>query len=73
MVVELYHSGQRVGDLSNEYDVSEVTIWVWIKKFAPMDLEDGSSVTPDDFAKLPKTNVAFTRGKWNLMAIFAKK
>jgi len=27
MVVELYHSGQSVRDLSGEYDLSEVTIY----------------------------------------------
>src|SRR5690625_3931758 len=52
MVVELYHSGQSVRDLSGEYDVSEVTIYDWIKKFSPVELDDGSSITPDDYAKL---------------------
>ncbi|MGM8216858.1 IS3 family transposase [Bacillaceae bacterium W0354] len=54
MVVELYHSGQSVRSLSSEYGVSEVTIYAWIKKFNPVELEDGSSVTPDDYAKLQK-------------------
>lgn len=54
MVVELYNSGQSVKDLSGEYGVSEVTIYAWIKKFSPVELEDGSSVTPDDYAKLQK-------------------
>lgn len=52
MVVDLYHSGQSVGNLSSEYGVSEVTIYAWIKKFTPMDLEDGFSINPDDYAKL---------------------
>lgn len=54
MVVDLYHSGQSVRSLSSEYGVSEVTIYAWIKKFTPMDLEDGSSITPDDYANLQK-------------------
>jgi len=54
MVVVLYHSGQSVKNLSNEYGVSEVTIYAWIKRFSPMDLEDGSSITPDDYANLQK-------------------
>ncbi len=54
MVVDLYHSGQKVKDLSNEYGVSEVTIYAWIKKFTPMELEDGTSITPDDYAKIQK-------------------
>lgn len=76
MVVEPCRSGQSVRDLSNEYGVSEVTIYTWIKKFTPMDLEDGSSVTPDDYAKLQKQmlrlqeeNEIFKKA----MTIFAKK
>ena len=76
MVVELYHSGQAVRDLSSEYGVSEVTIYTWIKKFTPMDLEDGSSVTPDDYAKLQKQMLRLQEENEILkkaMAIFAKK
>jgi len=76
MVVDLYHSGQSVINLSSEYGVSEVTIYAWIKKFTPMDLEDGSSITPDDYAnlqkqmlKLQEENDIFKKA----MAIFAKK
>lgn len=31
MIVDLYHSGQRVKDLSKKYGVSEVIIDRWIK------------------------------------------
>lgn len=54
MVVDLYHSGQKVKGFSSEYGVSEVTIYAWIKKFTPVELEGGSSITPDDYAKLQK-------------------
>nr|WP_157065250.1 IS3 family transposase [Amphibacillus sediminis] len=54
MVVDLYCSGQTVRELSSEYGVSEVTIYAWIKKFNPVELEDGSSVTPDDYANMQK-------------------
>ena len=76
MVVELYHSGQSVRDLSSEYGVSEVTIYAWIKKFTPIELEDGSSVTPDDYAKLQKQILKLQQENDILkkaMAIFAKK
>jgi transposase len=53
-VVELYHSGTSVKNISSEYGVSEVSIYKWIKRFSPMNLEDGSTVTPDDYAKLQK-------------------
>lgn len=54
MVVDLYRSGSLVKDLGSEYGVSEVTIYKWIKRYSPMDLENGTSVTPDDFTKLQK-------------------
>ena len=76
MVVELYHFGQSVRDLSSEYGVSEVTIYAWIKKFSPVELEDGSSVTPEDYAKLQKQMLKLQQENDILkkaMAIFAKK
>jgi len=76
MVVDLYHSGQKVKDLSSEYGVSEVTIYAWIKKFTPMELEDGSSITPDDYAKLQKQMLKLQEENDILkkaMTIFAKK
>ena len=76
MIVELYNSGQSVRSLSSEYGVSEVTIYAWIKKLTPMDLEDGSSITPDDYAKLQKQMLKLQEENDILkkaMAIFAKK
>lgn len=76
MVVDLYHSGQSVRDLSSEYGVSEVTIYAWIKKLSPVELEDGSSITPDDYAKLQKQMLKLQQENEILkkaMAIFAKK
>lgn len=40
MIVELYHSGQSVQDLSSGYGVSDVTIYKWIKNFTPTDASD---------------------------------
>lgn len=54
MVVELYNSGQSVRNLSSKYGVSKVSIYAWINKFSPVELKDGSSITPDDYAKLQK-------------------
>jgi len=76
MVVDLYHSGQSVRSLSGEYGVSEVTIYAWIKKFKPMDLEDGSSITSDDYTNLQKQMLTLQEENDILkkaMAIFAKK
>lgn len=76
MVVDLYHSGHLVKDLSSEYGVSEVTIYNWIKKYSPISLEDGSSVTSDDLAQLKKQIRRLQEENEILkkvMAIFARK
>jgi len=76
MIVDLYHSGQKVRDLNSEYGVSEVTIYDWIKRFSPVELEDGSSVTPEDYAKLQKQMHKLQEENEILkkaMSIFAKK
>jgi transposase len=78
MVVDLYNSGTAVKDLSSEYGVSEVTIYKWIKRFSPMHLEDDTSITPEDFAKLQKQMHRLQEENEILkkaiaMAIFAKK
>lgn len=52
MVVDLYHFGQKVKNLNSEYGVADVKIYAWIKKFIPVDLDDGSSITPANYAKL---------------------
>ena len=57
MVVELYHSGQSVKDLSSEYGVSEVTIYKWIKDFTPVDETDKDSLTPKEVAKIQRENL----------------
>jgi len=75
-LVDLYNSGQSVRNLSSEYGVSDVNIYAWIKKFTPMELEDGSSLTPDDYAKLQKQMLKLQEENDILkkaMAIFAKK
>ena len=36
MIVDLYHTGSSVKDLSSEYGVTDVTIYTWIKKFSPI-------------------------------------
>ncbi|MDC3422016.1 IS3 family transposase [Aquibacillus koreensis] len=54
MIVDLYNSGSSAKDLSSEYGVSEVTIYSWIKKFSPIQTEDGDTVTADEIAKMKK-------------------
>jgi transposase len=76
MVVDLYNTGNSVRELSSEYGVSEVTIYKWIKKYSPIHLEDGTSITPDDFTKLQKQIRRLQEENEILkkaMAIFARK
>lgn len=50
-IVDLGHSGQKVKELSNEYGVSYITIYSWIKSFISFELNDGSSITKDEYIK----------------------
>lgn len=73
-IVELYRSGTSVGDLHREYDVSEVTIYNWIKAHSP--IEGGDGLTPKDIAEIQKENLRLKQEVDILkkaMVIFAKK
>ncbi len=52
-VVDLYHSGYSVKELSSEYGISEVTIYKWIKEFTPLG-EAGQSIAPKEIAAMQK-------------------
>lgn len=52
LIVDLYHSHQKVKDLSSLYGVSDVTIHLWVKKLTHVGHEDGSSITLENYAKL---------------------
>lgn len=54
-IVELYKSGISLGDPHREYDVSEVTIYNWIKVLTPV--EGGDGLTPKDIAEIQKENL----------------
>ncbi|MBM7643969.1 transposase [Scopulibacillus daqui] len=76
MIVDLYNTGSSVKDLSSEYGVSDVSIYSWVKKYSPISLEDGSSVTSDDYNKLQKQIRRLQEENEILkkaMAIFARK
>ena len=75
MVVELYHSGASVKNLSGEYGVSEVTIYKWIKQFTPMGSGDGA-MTQKELAEMKKAMLRLQQENEILkkvMAIFAQK
>ncbi|KOO47183.1 transposase [Priestia koreensis] len=74
-IVDLYHAGNSVKDLSSEYGVSEVTIYKWVKAFTPISSEEGS-LTPKELAEIQKENLRLKQELDILkkaMAIFAKK
>ena len=74
-VVQIYHTGSSVKMLSNEYGVSEVTIYKWIKAYTPLAGE-ASGLTPLDIATMQKKNFRLKQEVDILkkaMAIFAKK
>ncbi|MBJ8032015.1 IS3 family transposase [Bacillus cereus group sp. N21] len=54
MVVELYHSGQPVKQLSSEYGVSEVTVYKWIKIYSPITSVDEDELTLEDLKRMKK-------------------
>lgn len=76
MIVDLYHSGSSVKDLSSEYGVSEVTIYKWIKDFTPVEGADGKDITPKEVDAIQKENLRLKQELEILkkaMAIFARK
>ncbi|PAD66028.1 IS3 family transposase, partial [Bacillus sp. 7586-K] len=66
MIVDLYNSGSSAKDLSSEYGVSEVTIYAWVKKFSPIQTEDGSTVTADEIANMKKQMLRLQEENENL-------
>ncbi|MCF6095029.1 transposase [Microaerobacter geothermalis] len=60
-VVDLYHSGSSVKDLSSEYGVSEVTIYKWIKAYTPVEGVEGKSITPKEVSELKKRILSLSR------------
>ena len=74
-IVDLYHAGNSLKELSSKYDVSEVTIYKWVKEFTPISSDKGS-VTPKELAEIQKENPRLKQELEILkkaMAIIAKK
>lgn len=73
-VIELYRSGTSVSQLSSEYDVSEVTIYKWIKQYSP--IEGTQELTVSDVEAIQKENLRLKQELEILkkaMTIFARK
>lgn len=54
MIVSFYEEGKAVKELSKEYDISEVTIYSWIKQYRKIVDDNGDITTTDDIAKMKK-------------------
>ncbi|MEI3598603.1 IS3 family transposase [Oceanobacillus sp. MO10714A] len=66
MIVDLYHSGSSVKDLSSEYGVSDVTIYKWIKDLTPIEGTEGKEITPKDVDAIQKENLRLKQELENL-------
>ena len=76
MIVDLYHSGSSVKDLSSEYGVSTVTIYKWINDLTPIEGTGDKEITPKDVDAIQKENLRLKQELEILkkaMAIFARK
>ena len=76
MIVDLYHSGSSVKDLSSEYGVSTVTIYKWINDLTPIEGTGDKEITPKEVDAIQKENLRLKQELEILkkaMAIFARK
>ena len=53
-IVDLYHSGKPVMELSSEYGVSTVTIYKWIQNLSPIQVSEDETMTNQDYKALKK-------------------
>lgn len=53
-VVDLYHSGKGVTELSREYGVAVSCIHKWIRAYSPIETTTGETTTNADILKLQK-------------------
>ena len=53
-IVDLYHSGKPVMELSSEYGVSTVTIYKWIQNLSPIKVSEDETMTNQDYKALKK-------------------
>lgn len=53
-IVDLYHSGKSVIDLSSEYGVSTVTIYKWIKDLSFIEVSSEETMTAKEYQAMKK-------------------
>ena len=53
-IVDLYHAGKPVAELSSEYGISTVTIYKWIQNLSPIKVSEDETITSQDYKVLQK-------------------
>ena len=75
-LVDLYHSGTTVTELSGEYGVSGVTIYKWIQNLSEVEISEDETITLEDHKAL-KNKIARLEMENEILkkatAIFARK
>jgi transposase len=76
MIAELVLSGQSVKNVASEYSLSETAVRNWVKKKAPINVEEGNTTNLEEINRMKKENARLKEENEILkkaMAIFAKK
>lgn len=53
-IVDLYHAGTPVLELSSEYGVATVTIYKWIKDLSPIEVSKNETMTAKEYQAMKK-------------------
>ena len=53
-IVDLYHSGKGVTELSREYGVPKTNIHKWINRYSPIETSTGEITSNDEIIRLKK-------------------
>ena len=75
-IIDLYNSGKSVTDLSVEYGVKKVTIYIWINQNKPALKENDEEISKSDIITLKKRIMELEEENEILKkatAIFAKR
>ena len=75
-VVELYHTGKNLTELSSEYGIAKSTITGWVKKAEPIAVDNSQSITRAEYQALMKKMTQMEQENDILkkaMAIFATR
>lgn len=75
-IIELYNSDKTLVELNSEYGLPKSTILTWVKKAAPIAVDNNKTITQADYQAMLKKMARIEEENEILkkaMAIFAKK